>query len=1204
MDLIKRILGLNKDQAVELARALTFAEASRLGLELTEFSMSAQVDTADQGIDGTTNFPDDCPTAFPSGRREWQIKSGERTPNADDEFDSNRSELLRRVRSGSGYVLMWTKSPTEVVRQNVRQSFTEKVQEFREDARVDILFADQISELALQHQPVMKRVLGAPLGGLVPVDLWANAIVIATDFIVDPSRQSILDAIRDHVSREDSNHALHVLGDTGAGKSRVVYEALAVPGIADRVLVAQDRADVQPGFLSDGAMSPRSSLVLVVDDCSSESRDYFVKKTGLASGRIRLITVGARPFREAAAGAGRYLELESAKLEVGEAIALSFGLNDSDARRVADLAAGNPKLVILLARAMAYGADKVAISELVRGHPDIRVVLEKLVPDDARSALGVLALFDKLGFDRDVAVELSLASEHFGVAESEIRRFAERETGRLVSKAGRYRQVTPRLLAVRLGGQFIEEHPADFGRALRDLPVPLLESVQRQMIAFAGNEAVEEAFGELLRGAPFEPGGLSHLDRSGFRLLPIASVVAPLAAIEAIERLLEGESPSSLAEFEAGRRDMVWAIELLAWDKDLFDRAAECLLKLAVAESESIGNNATGVLKAMFHVHLGGTEATYDQRMRWARSRLDLSPREAIRILIDAVGEGLALTGSRMSADFGGRPEPSEWRPESVDDEMQARLSAWGFLIELARTDEFRADAGRVLARSIPEAASRGLAEQIIADIPTISWDREERSAMGHSVATASEFASEPSLASEFRELRLMLRGETVEERLDYVFSTSIWDLAESQDERRSGELREIVELAEALADAGIDGIVRAAELSIGTSEDTVFALFQAIATRLEDLAVFEVIESLRPVPDVALLGMFAAHVRVGGSDWGEGVVSAWLGAPDLAALVLRGAHILPATGRSAGLAVEAVKRRVADAAELGRYLFGGWTRPLPAESLLPILELLAGADNPLALDRALGILDQWMEVREAAAAPPVPESAVEAMALSLIEKSIDVDVPSARMNGFYRSRILPRLSAGYEVRLDIALRVLSAGSLLHLDRHDLQLIESLASERPTETVQAIVGLLVNAYNDSVEGRRFVFGDTELLTTLRRSGCSQDDFEQAFDGLGSQELAGLLGHVDFTGDVPDPVIPLILRLADDERLYGSASEEFMFPGHGWTGRESAHLAARAEAAKAWRVAGPYDASFERWLDYLDDAIAVRTALAIEREAER
>jgi hypothetical protein len=50
---------LDEARAVALARSLIYAEAGRLGLPISDFSMSGRVKVRDQGVDGRTNFPEE-----------------------------------------------------------------------------------------------------------------------------------------------------------------------------------------------------------------------------------------------------------------------------------------------------------------------------------------------------------------------------------------------------------------------------------------------------------------------------------------------------------------------------------------------------------------------------------------------------------------------------------------------------------------------------------------------------------------------------------------------------------------------------------------------------------------------------------------------------------------------------------------------------------------------------------------------------------------------------------------------------------------------------------------------------------------------------------------------------------------------------------------------------------------------------------------
>lgn len=98
--------------------------------------------------------------------------------------------------------------------------------------------------------------------------------------------------------------------------------------------------------------------------------------------------------------------------------------------------------------------------------------------------------------------------------------------------------------------------------------------------------------------------------------LAMASV-NPGATALCLQRVLESKNIEWLRDvFDGkGRRNIVWALEKLCFDKDSYDLAVMVMARLAVAENEEISNNATGQLHQLFHVQLAGTEVDLKTRL-------------------------------------------------------------------------------------------------------------------------------------------------------------------------------------------------------------------------------------------------------------------------------------------------------------------------------------------------------------------------------------------------------------------------------------------------------------------------------------------------------------------------------------------------------------------------------------------------------------
>ena len=121
-----------------------------------------------------------------------------------------------------------------------------------------------------------------------------------------------------------------------------------------------------------------------------------------------------------------------------------------------------------------------------------------------------------------------------------------------------------------------------------------------QFSHIAENTGVAGVVTKILSQPPFSSGALADVDAGAARFIHVASTVVPEKTLEVLERLLNGADNATIQTYVAGRREFVWALEVLSWDGEVFDRVADLLLKLVLNENETFANNSTGVLQGLF----------------------------------------------------------------------------------------------------------------------------------------------------------------------------------------------------------------------------------------------------------------------------------------------------------------------------------------------------------------------------------------------------------------------------------------------------------------------------------------------------------------------------------------------------------------------------------------------------------------------------
>ncbi len=103
-----------------------------------------------------------------------------------------------------------------------------------------------------------------------------------------------------------------------------------------------------------------------------------------------------------------------------------------------------------------------------------------------------------------------------------------------------------------------------------------------------------------------EDGLLSNFDflnsDQGAKIIMKLAEVEPNKILNALEKVLNNKSGEELFSLKKGRRNLVWALERLAFRKITFNKASKLLYKLALSENENIGNNATFQFIHLFQI--------------------------------------------------------------------------------------------------------------------------------------------------------------------------------------------------------------------------------------------------------------------------------------------------------------------------------------------------------------------------------------------------------------------------------------------------------------------------------------------------------------------------------------------------------------------------------------------------------------------------
>ncbi len=190
------------------------------------------------------------------------------------------------------------------------------------------------------------------------------------------------------------------------------------------------------------------------------------------------------------------------------------------------------------------------------------------------------------------------------------------------------------------------------------------------------------------------------------------------AVVTLLERIMKPLTVEDLKNVtDDVRRNLVRALEKVAFLEETFERGALLMLDLAVAENEQWSNNATGEFKALFPVFLSNTIAPAAPRLRLFDDLLRENDPLRMPIVVDALLEASNMhSHSRMVGPeiHGSRPALVPWRPKYWKDAWDYVIACMDRLAQIALGDDARATQARAgMANQFRSLIDGGLLDRV-----------------------------------------------------------------------------------------------------------------------------------------------------------------------------------------------------------------------------------------------------------------------------------------------------------------------------------------------------------------------------------------------------------------------------------------------------------------------------------------------------------
>ncbi len=440
-----------------------------------------------------------------------------------------------------------------------------------------------------------------------------------------------LGVFRNNILNDDSN--LRIIGISGIGKTRLVFEAIknSAEFIA-RYLYCDcfidDFEEVKKKI--ELILRKKENPIIILDNCNSEQAQNVIRiKRRYSSTNCKIITIWNQEEQSTLSGYV-YVNLNVDLRDVVDEIIdkKSITISDDNKNLIREFSDGIPLMAILLVESLNEGDTDI-------GKLSNKDFVNKLIfeVEEEREIIKSCSLFRYVGFDGGYRSQIKFIVENKAITpisgEPEVKlakfdklfnKYKKRE---IVETNGRLFGIRPRPLAFALAEEWFDdcsdERMDNVIKSIQDENNPdskiLTESLCSQIKYLGNNEKVKSLIGRLTDvSGPFDNAEVVNTEL-GSRLFRSFVEVNPNAVADNLYRLFGSMSIEQLKNVQEGRRNLVWTLEKLCFDKTTFEKGAKLMMLFGAAENETWGNNSTSEFLHLFKIQLAGTQANLSERL-------------------------------------------------------------------------------------------------------------------------------------------------------------------------------------------------------------------------------------------------------------------------------------------------------------------------------------------------------------------------------------------------------------------------------------------------------------------------------------------------------------------------------------------------------------------------------------------------------------
>ena len=688
---------LDSKQGTSLFLSLLRCEAIANGLSPKDVVLSSNINAPDGGIDAKVDNSPTSNSLLAKGSTYYQIKTGSGfnpwQPGAlRKELFGKSNSTPTRKRLGNAVKTCLEQNGTyalvtlgyDLLPYQHTEAVTHLTNLFQAcgyaEPKVSVYGQGQIAGELDKYPSLCLDLIGLDDGGFRTIEDWENNAQMQVVLQLGSEQEKFIKEIRAALQENAVQH-IRVLGEPGIGKTRLVLESVSDDDIAPSVVYVPSGEAFQKSKLFNELLKPDRyySVTLVIDDCDNRDRASIWSALKSRSG-IKLITIDHGPD-ETHDSAMRTYHCPPLADEQIKNILFGYLQQNADLHNWAGWCSGSPRVAHLVGENLKSNPDHVLKSpadvpiwdRYIIGHKE----MDSLEAEQHRIVLRHIALFHRFGFESPVSEEgefiCDLVKETdptmtWGKFQTIVQHYRDKR----ILQGSHTLFIVPKALHVHLWVDFWKNHGHGFPFQAFMERIPLgMKHWFLQLFIYAHEAPPAQNLVKdiLSTTGPFSDHNFL-VSETGLQFLNYLSEADPSATLALLERTIKTWLHAELYGWHLVRHDVVGALEkIVVWD-ELFTRAVNVLIPMALAVDAGSSDEPKNLLLSLFNFGLGwaATQAAPSKRLPMLKDLVMSNDTGRRALGLEMCQQWLKTRSDPriIGAEYQGlKPAIEFWRPET-----------------------------------------------------------------------------------------------------------------------------------------------------------------------------------------------------------------------------------------------------------------------------------------------------------------------------------------------------------------------------------------------------------------------------------------------------------------------------------------------------------------------------------------------------------